>query len=227
MIRAIRAIVELDDFSFDAYQMPNGEKRVSTEGAMSLVGHTLERIGFFLLNKKLKAYGFSGEKVTVNGAVDTLSLRDFSIIALAEAMGGNPVAANVSAILINMGCSHTCGDSSGDYVSASDLLPENYTFNHVTTFKKIEKDWQVRLLSRMGGETEVSTPVGRIDLLTDRHVIEIKKADDWKAALGQVQAYSQFYPHHTKKICLFGLVKNRADIVYVCSLLDVEVDFLA
>lgn len=226
MIRAIRAIVELDDFSFDAYQMPNGEKRVSIESAMNLIGHTPDRINFFLTNKELKSYGFSGKSVRVNDLVETISLKDLSLIAVTESINGNPVAANISARLINIGVSN-CFGSSGECVSHSDLLPENYAFVPATTFKKIEKDWQIRLLSQLGGQTEVSTPVGRIDLLTEHHIIEIKKADDWKAALGQVQAYSQFYPNRTKRICLFGLVRNRADIVYVCSLLDIEVDFLS
>lgn len=61
-----------------------------------------------------------------------------------------------------------------------------------------------RLHQLLGGLVEVETAVGRIDILTNDQVIEVKHVKDWKAALGQVLAYGAFYPEHQKRIHLFG-----------------------
>ena len=50
----------------------------------------------------------------------------------------------------------------------------------------------------------VITAVGRIDLLTESEVIEIKNIDDWKEVLGKILAYSAFFPTHAKRVHLFG-----------------------
>lgn len=51
---------------------------------------------------------------------------------------------------------------------------------------------------------EVTTTVGRIDLLTATEIIEIKEINEWKEALGKLLAYSSFFPQHNKRIHLFG-----------------------
>jgi len=71
-----------------------------------------------------------------------------------------------------------------------------------------EKIIQLRLQSELGGEIEVKTPAGPIDLLTDNKIIEIKKVRNWKAALGQILIYGKYYPNHQKHIHLFGKVSN-------------------
>ncbi|MCS7030812.1 MAG: hypothetical protein NZL92_04710 [Gloeomargarita sp. SKYG116] len=67
-----------------------------------------------------------------------------------------------------------------------------------------------------GSQTEVPTPYGRIDILTPTEVIEVKRATQWKQAIGQVQIYAQAYPHHRLRIHLFGVVKNKTLIRKVC-----------
>lgn len=67
-----------------------------------------------------------------------------------------------------------------------------------------EKDIQIQMQSIIGGKTEVLTPCGQIDLLTDTHLIEIKNANAWKSAIGQVLTYGTYYPSHIKIITLFG-----------------------
>ena len=103
MIRAIRAIVELDDFSFDAYQMPNGEKRIGFSGAASVLGYDKSWLGRLhkTESKQLKAIqgmGYSGlltevEIVQQGGIVssygtraNTISLRDFTKLVTYEAI---------------------------------------------------------------------------------------------------------------------------------------------
>ena len=60
-----------------------------------------------------------------------------------------------------------------------------------------------QLKTRLGGKREVRTPMGRIDLLTETQLIEIKKFRDWRNAIGQVLIYSEFYPSHEKVIYLY------------------------
>jgi predicted house-cleaning noncanonical NTP pyrophosphatase (MazG superfamily) len=67
-----------------------------------------------------------------------------------------------------------------------------------------EAEYRDRLAAKLGGETEVFTPVGRIDILTQSEVIEVKIAKNWKSALGQVKSYGKFYPKHRLRIHLFG-----------------------
>jgi hypothetical protein len=72
-----------------------------------------------------------------------------------------------------------------------------------TPFQR-EKGIQRRLAVKLNGETEVSTPVGSIDLVTSTEIIEIKNVNEWKSALGQVLAYGYFFQAHRKRVYLFG-----------------------
>lgn len=74
----------------------------------------------------------------------------------------------------------------------------------VTDEKVHEKEIQERMQKMFGGQREVHTPVGYIDLLTDTQLIESKRANGWKGALGQVLSYGKFYPNHELVLYLFG-----------------------
>ena len=67
-----------------------------------------------------------------------------------------------------------------------------------------EKRIQKTLQENWGGDVEVITPVGRIDLLTPTAVVEIKDVRQWKAALGQILVYHNYYPSHEMILVLFG-----------------------
>lgn len=67
-----------------------------------------------------------------------------------------------------------------------------------------EKDVQVQLHAIVGGDMEVVTPVGNIDILTDTEIIEVKEAKSWKNAIGQLLTYGYYYPNHQKRLHLFG-----------------------
>ncbi len=75
---------------------------------------------------------------------------------------------------------------------------------HKTQYTDTEHQIRDRLKDELGGQIEVVTAVGRIDLLTESEVIEIKEISDWKEALGKILAYSAFFPNHSKRIHLFG-----------------------
>ncbi|NMG20713.1 hypothetical protein [Brasilonema bromeliae] len=64
----------------------------------------------------------------------------------------------------------------------------------------------------LNGQREVHCPpVGRIDVLTDIEVIEVKDADDWKHAIGQVKVYGFHHQDKQQVIYLFG---DNAQSVY-------------
>lgn len=89
-----------------------------------------------------------------------------------------------------------------------------------------EQQVRDRLQSELGGQTEVITAVGRIDLLTNTQIIEVKGFSEWKSALGQILAYSAFFPTHQKRIHLFGneiqLIKLPS-IEFACLSFDILV----
>jgi hypothetical protein len=62
---------------------------------------------------------------------------------------------------------------------------------------------QKALQEREGGETEVETPLGYIDLLTSSHVVEIKHVIDWKDGL-KVLLLAKYFPDRKPRIHLFG-----------------------
>jgi|694.fasta_scaffold40850_7 hypothetical protein len=70
--------------------------------------------------------------------------------------------------------------------------------------ERTEKVIQKKIQCCMGGQSEVLTPAGKIDLLTEKDLIEFKEAKKWKEAIGQVLAYGYYYPSHRKVIYLFG-----------------------
>jgi hypothetical protein len=79
------------------------------------------------------------------------------------------------------------------------------------TTKKVELQLREAKLmpeKKLGELIKVSTTIGRIDVLTEDEIIEVKKITDWKAALGQILIYSGFYPEHRKLIYLYGSAKE-------------------
>jgi hypothetical protein len=69
-----------------------------------------------------------------------------------------------------------------------------------------EKHIQQRYKSSCICATEVSTPVGKIDVLKSDELIEIKDANMWKQGVGQLMTYSFFYPNHVKVLHLYRAV---------------------
>ena len=67
-----------------------------------------------------------------------------------------------------------------------------------------ENNVRNKLQEQLGGDKEVITSAGNIDLLTSLEIIEVKHIRSWKHALGQILVYSKYYPSHSKRIHLFG-----------------------
>jgi hypothetical protein len=83
-----------------------------------------------------------------------------------------------------------------------------------------EKQIQLKLSKKLNARMEVCCPVGRIDLLTNTEIIEVKYITNWKHAIGQINAYSYFYPNHKKVIYLFGLKYENIYIAEKICLLE-------
>lgn len=87
------------------------------------------------------------------------------------------------------------------------------------------------LLSVVGGEKEVETPSGFIDILSASEVIEVKYYKQWKAGFGQVLAYQTYYPRLAKRLHLFSHIGDRDTLKYfalatsVCEPHGVKVTF--
>lgn len=81
-----------------------------------------------------------------------------------------------------------------------------------------EKDIRDHLHSILGGFKEVATESGRIDLVTDTEIIEVKNIKGWKEAIGQILVYSEYYPNHKKRIHVFG--KNLRSLKHIEKVCD-------
>ncbi|AAV50308.1 putative Kila-N domain-containing protein [Acanthamoeba castellanii mimivirus] len=98
------------------------------------------------------------------------------------------------------------------------LLTANPSYN-----SQREKEIQEKLLGKYGGEIEVETKTGRIDLMTNDKIIEIKNYYKWKNAIGQLFAYSIYYPDKKKCLYLFNVGTNDLnEIKKVCKKYDVK-----
>jgi hypothetical protein len=84
-----------------------------------------------------------------------------------------------------------------------------------------------RLADELHGQTEVPCWAGRIDVLTDTEVIEVKVGSRWKNALGQVLAYRVFFPRKQPRLHLFGNIDSmqKRTIEKVCSAYAVRVTY--
>ncbi len=111
-------------------------------------------------------------------------------------------------------------------------LPKVHAWSHCADWLRLqarkgpEYPIQLRMHEELGGKMEAFTVAGRIDLVTDTEVIEIKQIAKWKDALGEVMSKGQFFPAHHKRIHLFGASDKLMEmIVEVCSIFEILVTF--
>jgi hypothetical protein len=84
--------------------------------------------------------------------------------------------------------------------------------------ENIEASIRDRLAFKLNGCTEVSMGAyGIADVVTDTHVIEVKVARNWKNALGQILAYSEYAKTKKLRVHLFN-VQEQDDIALVRTL---------
>ncbi|MBP5977039.1 hypothetical protein HW132_31045 [Brasilonema sp. CT11] len=106
------------------------------------------------------------------------------------------------------------------------ILPESLVRNlDITSYSSVEQSIRNRMLARLGGQIEVRTAFGCVDLLTPTEIIEIKPIDDWKTALTEVQAYGAIFPTHKKRIHVFGTKEELTKLTRIktaCDSFDVS-----
>ena len=137
----------------------------------------------------------------------------------------------VKEIASSVGISEKQASRSIQKIGEMGFLDERLTeFYKKAKYSNPEHQVRDALKQQLGGKTEVVTPSGRIDLLTETQIIEVKRITDWKSALGQILAYSSFYPSHQKRLHLFGTQSQEgliADIESACLPFSVLVTFQA
>ena len=101
--------------------------------------------------------------------------------------------------------------------SLQDIKPDDKEYG-------VEKEIQGRLHAQLGGEIEVCTEFGYIDLLTKNELIEIKEASNWKHGLGQLLAYGVFYKNHRLRLHLFGTDYVSDSIYDFCRTYNITVN---
>jgi hypothetical protein len=87
----------------------------------------------------------------------------------------------------------------------------------------LEKAIRDRLHQELGGQIEAPTKFGPVNLLTATELIEVKEFPDWKTGLGQLLAKAHCYPHHTKRLHLFGKPVNLKNIEACCAEFEISV----
>jgi hypothetical protein len=113
-------------------------------------------------------------------------------------------------------------------------LPKIHAWSHCADWLQLqarkgpEYPIQLRMYEELGGKMEAFTVAGRIDLVTDTEVIEIKQIAQWKDAVGEVLSKGQFFPKHHKRIHLFGAADKLMEVIVAsCSVLEIVVTFEA
>jgi len=98
---------------------------------------------------------------------------------------------------------------SGTYIH-KDIIDDIIYWCQNTKNNQPEKEIVKKLVSNMKNYVlEVPVSCGRIDILTDDTIIEVKEGSGsgWKHALGQILIYGHFYPDKKMRVHLFS-VKN-------------------
>jgi hypothetical protein len=89
-----------------------------------------------------------------------------------------------------------------------------------------ESQVQQRLHSYFGGETEVECRCGIADLVTADRLVEIKQADNWKAAVGQAVCYNVWFKKPMVSICLFNLRETFSHYIVLDTCRELKVNLM-
>lgn len=115
-----------------------------------------------------------------------------------------------------------------EWKNSSDINETKYitSITNLQPSPNSQKELEIKnkLHQELGGIVECETDFGFIDLLTDTEIIEIKIGKNWKHGLGQLCAYSQIYPNHSKRLHLFDFDRNE-QIEKVCEKFGVVITY--
>jgi hypothetical protein len=89
------------------------------------------------------------------------------------------------------------------------LLKDNKRHTEKEEKEAIEKLRDLEKISLFEARETMNPKIGYVDILTDLEVIEVKAANRWKEAVGQIMVYRLFYPNHAPRIHLFFRKKTE------------------
>lgn len=218
-IKAVRATINLGDIELDVFQLPDNEYRLSQTQVEQAVEKPERSFRDFLASRATEASMWKDlklEKVPIEGNnVKVSIIPPGAAIAYwtCEARKGSQKARKLLKA-IGENSAPPFEDFGGTYVIYSKVEDKALPKRKKRVVKHSEA-WYVKLLQKeLGGQREVPTPAGNIDLLTSEQLIEVKEVNSWKCAVGQVEVYGDYYPSHQKRIHLFGQCHERfLDIV--------------
>lgn len=86
-------------------------------------------------------------------------------------------------------------------------------------------DVQGALLKVVGGQENVMTEAGIIDILSKKEVIEIREVERWKEGLGQLMIFSNYFPKHQRRMQILGECHTSSlkIIIQHCDRLNIRV----
>lgn len=177
-VKAAVSVLTVGHISFEVLMLPDGSFAIAVPQVADLFQIAKDHASRDI--KDLMGNGFEFEKVFSElhpKSVNTLSIDDFKKLANILAVRGNKKAQEFLGI-----------------------EQKSRSVNLVRT----EKEIQLKLQQKLGGEIEIECLAGRIDLLTSTQIIEVKNVGSWKSALGQILVYGEYYPSHQKRIHLYG-----------------------
>ena len=86
--------------------------------------------------------------------------------------------------------------------------------------KTLERTVSVELAQILGGLTEIKIPTGHIDVLSDDWIVETKKSQNWKHAIGQLMCYTHYMDRPYRAIALIG--KIHKETAGICEHLGIH-----
>lgn len=227
--KATRADIQIGSLKADGFMLPDGSYRLDLNYVTSQVGSFVENFECFLNSRFELLDKWDGYKV--EEVICDSSLYQVVPLSLATAFWMYRGFSLKDAQAMRWVCSLVFSDSrnfeDAEKMGARFVDLAEINKSQSKPRQASEKHCVLKLKKQLGGRTEVLTPVGRIDLLTDRQVIEVKSVDLWKAALGQAVAYGSYYPHHGLRLHLFGECdqKRKKAITQCCAKQKVEVSW--
>ena len=102
-------------------------------------------------------------------------------------------------------------------------MPKQWVFiQYVTRPNKgqNEKYYQTEWAKEFNGMIEVKCASGRVDIMTDTYVYEVKAIHNWKSAVGQILAYSKELNRYPS-ICLYGEIPQKKTLKTIRNLANV------
>lgn len=219
---AKKKTVTMFGMDVEVYQLPNGEYTMSKTQVGQVIEKGDKSLRQFLDGTSPEAAPYKGvtlEVLTIAETQLTIQVVPWDIIYAYWTYWAKKSNVLAQTLIENI--------SKLTYQDGVNMFGENFK-QHViyTKVNKVkpstpEKDIQLKLHEVLSGLCEVVTPVGKIDILTDNLLIEIKKAKDWKTAVGQLLMYGNYYPKHIKVMYLFDLQKS-CDITLIEKLCEIH-----